>query len=148
MRQIQLIILMIIHWVITAIFSFYVYYRWSSSYDWVYFTVVCITIISWTLTGNECIISYWEKLCIEPEYVFNSDPSLPYITLIFGDLCNLIKPFLMASAVYNLFTMMTIYKVPIIIKLTFIYLMLHPMIKFRIEKTLKESTNNINTHIS
>ena len=148
MKEFILAVLMLIHWGITAISSFYIYYRWSASYDWVYFAVICTTIISWTLTGNECIISYWEKLCIDPDYKFNSEPSLPYICLIFGEMgSNIVTPLLIMSTVYNLYSMMQIYKVPIIINITFIYLMLYPMIKFRIEKTLKQSKNNENIHI-
>jgi len=134
MNYILLILCVSIHWIISIITSFYIFYRKSSTYDSLYFLTVCIVAISWTLTGNECLISYWEKLCIEPGYIFNSKPTLPYITLIFGELSNIVTVILLSGTLYNLYGMMTLYKVPFIIKLTFLYFVLYPMIKFRIEQ--------------
>jgi len=127
-------VFILIHWAISFVCSFYVFYRKNSSLDWLYFSVICITVISWTLTKNECIVSYWEKLCLDETYEFNSDPSLPYIQLFFGDYTGLVTLLLITLTAYNLYVMMTKYEVPWEIKFTFIYLIILPGIKFRLEK--------------
>ena len=124
---------MLIHWSISFICSFYIFYRKNSSLDWLYFAVICSTVISWTLTKNECLISYWEKLCIDEKYEFNSNPSLPYIEVIFGNYTSIVTILLMSLSLYNLYVMMTKYEVPWQIKYTFIYLMILPSINYHIE---------------
>ena len=76
---------------------------------------------------------HWEKLCIDETYEFNSNPSLPYIEVIFGHYTYPVTLLLMILTVYNLYVMMTTYEVPWQIKYTFIYLIILPGINFRIE---------------
>jgi hypothetical protein len=134
MRKILLVLNMLLHWTVSIIVSFYVFFRKTNKYDTVYFLIISFLIVSWTLTGNECIISYFEKLCIDPEYSFNSDPSLPYINLIFGDLSVFVTPILFFGTLYTLYTMLTIYKVPFIIKCVLLYFTMYRIVKFRLEE--------------
>lgn len=127
-------IFMLIHWGISFVCSLYVFYRKNNSLDWLYFLVICTTVISWTLTKDECIVSYWEKLCIDEKYEFNSNPSLPYIEVIFGDYTGMVTLLIISLTVYNLYVMMTKYEVPWQIKYTFLYLVILPGIRFRLEK--------------
>lgn len=127
-------IFIIIHWVISLSLSFYVFFRKSNTYDWLYFSTLCFVIISWTLMDSECIISYLEKICLDESYIFKSDPSiLPHINLIFGKYSNIALTSITLFTIYNVYTILTLYKVPIQIILTFIYFILYPGMKYRID---------------
>ena len=133
MKIFLLTVCIVAHWFVSYMCSFYVFFRKSTKYDWLYFSVLCITVISWTLSKNECIISYFEKLCIDDTYVFNSKPSLPYVEIFFGKLTDIITFILLSGTAYNIYIMLSTYDVPWQINFTFIYgLVLYPCIKFRL----------------
>lgn len=75
-------VLFLIHWAITLFAAFYVFFRKNKKYDWFYFTLVGGVMISWLFFKQECIISYFEKKMLDPNYVMGSDiqrhPSLTF----------------------------------------------------------------------
>ena len=129
-----LIFFILLHWSLVLFDTTYVFFRTSTKYDMVYFVVICTVIASWQVTKHECLISYWEKLAIDPNYVFNSDATnSPFVTLIFS------KPFvpfvwtlIFFGTAYNLYTMMRIYDVPLPILITMLFFLFVPIIKARI----------------
>lgn len=142
MNNLILLLLIIIHWFIMIIASFYIFVRKSSKYDTLYFITACSIIISWTLTQDECLISYWEKLCIQPDYPFNSEPSLPFLDLIFKEASITVSVLLFLCQVYTMYSMLRVYNVPPIIILTFLYYMVYfIMIKDRVEAYYNTSNN-------
>ena len=143
MNNLILILLITFHWFIMIIASFYIFIRKSSKYDTLYFIIACSIIISWTLTQDECLISYWEKLCIQPDYPFNSEPSsLPFLDLIFKEASIIVSVLLFVCQVYTMYSMLRVYNVPPIIILTFLYYMVYfIIIKHRVEAYYNISNN-------
>jgi len=127
---------------ISITLSFYVFFRKNNKYDIYYCILVSIVLILWKFTGDECIVSYWERLCIDPDYVFNSKPTVPHVKLVFGDLSDIVLLILLILSIYNLFIMLKLYKVPLILNIIIIlYFMVYPIIKARI--TFMEKGNNL-----
>jgi hypothetical protein len=142
MNNLMLFILILFHWFIMIVSSFYIFFRKSPKYDTLYFIITCSIIISWTLTQDECLISYWERLCIQHDYVFNSQPSVPFIDLIFKEASIIVSVLLFVCQVYTMYSMLRVYNVPPIIILTFLYYMVYfIIIKDRIEEFHNTSNN-------
>lgn len=98
---------------------FYVFIRTSKLYDTIYFIAICSIIVSWLFTGNECIISYWEKVCLDHSYEYQSDTRLPFMEHVFPAMLHrVVLPTITLFTLYNLFIMMNLYKVPIPIMIT------------------------------
>ena len=117
----------IIHWMLALFTSLYVFFRKSNRYDLLYFFAISSIIISWDLLG-ECLLSYLEKKSLDETYVLKSDPHRsPFITSIFPNkLIGFLKILALLLYLYNIFIMMSLYKVPIPIILTFsISIVLH-----------------------
>jgi hypothetical protein len=127
MNRVGLYLSIIIHWMIILFVSLYVFIRKSKTYDLLYFFAVSSIIISWDLLG-ECVLSYLEKKSLDETYVLKSDPyHSPFLKSIFpSKFIGLLKTCGLLLYLYNIFVMMSIYKVPIPIILTFsISIVLH-----------------------
>ncbi len=108
-----------IHWVLLGFTMFYVFFRTSKIYDTIYFIAICSIIVSWFFSGNECYISYLEKLCLDHSYKYESDRRLPFMEHVFPAMTHsVIFPAITLFTLYNLFIMMNMYKVPIPIMIT------------------------------
>ena len=114
MNRVGLYLSIIIHWMIILFVSFYVFIRKSKTYDLLYFFAVSSIIISWDLLG-ECLLSYLEKKSLDETYVLKSDPyHSPFLKSIFpSKFIGLLKTSGLLLYLYNIFIMMSIYKVPI-----------------------------------
>ena len=127
MNRVGFYLSIIIHWMIVLFISFYVFVRKSKTYDLLYFFVISSIIISWDLLG-ECLLSYWEKKSLDDTYILKSDPyHNPFIKTIFPEkFVGFLKLLGLLLYLYNIFVMMSIYRVPIPIILTFsISIILH-----------------------
>jgi hypothetical protein len=104
----------IIHLLVIINNDLYVFFRQSDQFDWVYFTIVLVTIISWNVTGKECILSYYEKQFQNPDYVYDSEPTKhPTIEKLgFGNakFASIIAAAACMLLFYNLFIMLRIYE--------------------------------------
>jgi hypothetical protein len=128
-----------IHWVILVFTMFYVFFRTSKTYDIIYFITICSIIVSWFFTGSECIISYWEKVCLDHSYKYQTDTRLPFMEHIFPAMTHpIVFLTIILFTLYNLFIMMNLYKVPIPIMITIILsygkLVLPSVLKFMLPK--------------
>jgi hypothetical protein len=122
--------LVFIHWLIVINNSFYIFIRKNDTYDLLYFTILCITVASWTITKTECVISYLEKKCLDNNYVYQSNTDLPFVSSIFGKkLQDYILFFSGICKIYGVYVMLTLYKTVFPIKITFIYFIIYMMIK-------------------
>jgi len=127
MNRVGFYLSIIIHWMIVLFISFYVFVRKSKTYDLLYFFVISSIIISWDLLG-ECLLSYWEKKSLDDTYILKSNPyHNPFLKTIFPEkLVGFLKTLGLLLYLYNIFVMMSIYRVPIPIILTFsISIILH-----------------------
>ena len=127
MNRVGFYLSIIIHWMIVLFISFYVFVRKSKTYDLLYFFVISSIIISWDLLG-ECLLSYWEKKSLDDTYILKSDPyHNPFLKTIFPEkFVGFLKLLGLLLYLYNIFVMMSIYRVPIPIILTFsISIILH-----------------------
>ncbi len=70
-----LILLFVMHWAVAAFTMFYVFFRKSKQYDWIYGVIVTGIVIHWFF-GGECIISYYEKRLLEEDYWYGKDPTV------------------------------------------------------------------------
>ena len=107
-------ILFILHWAITAFMMLYVFLRKNKTYDWFYITTVSFIILHWILS-NECIISFFEKVIVDPSYWFGKDPTQHpslYLYNILPVSSLFITIPIYAFFVYNIYTMMRIYNLP------------------------------------
>ena len=138
MNSLLLLIFMILHWIVVIINCFYLFIRTDTTYDWLYFSVICITISSWTLSGGECYLSYLEKKSIDREYVFHSSEDLPFVKLVFGEtLHGILPPLFGLLQMYTAYVMLTLYKVPLPIKITFLYFMIYLVSREYCKKNIK-----------
>lgn len=134
-HYLSLTILFIVHWFIICISSFYVFIRKSNHYDYVYFGVVILVIISWLTIKQECIISYLEKKLMNSEYQCGEDPTYhPSLTLhIQNSLMQMIILTIMITLmIINLSIMMKIYRVNKIIVCLFLVFSIAITIYFRL----------------
>ena len=107
-------VLYALHWAVTLFGTTYVFFRRSSRYDYIFFALVTIVIINWSLSKNqECILSYWEKLLLDPRYEYGSDttyhPSMHFTKNVY--LQNAVHAVVVGMMVYNSVRMLLIYNV-------------------------------------
>lgn len=142
MNIFALLFFILLHWALILSTSLYVFIRESRKYDMVYFTLICTLFTSWLFTGKECLISYWERLSIDPTYVYGSEPFRHlFLDLAFTPTFSLaILLFICALNVYNLYIMLAIYDVPIPIRVSLFCFLLYPSIKSRIKSYVKNGT--------
>ena len=118
-----------LHWVLVGFTMFYVFIRKSKVFDTIYFLAICTIIVSWFFTDTECIISYWEKVCLDHSYEYQSDTRLPFMEHVFPAIAH---PFIFASitlfTLYTLFRMMKLYNVPLPIMITILISYIKPII--------------------
>jgi len=108
---------------------FYVFVRKSNIYDTLYFIAICSIMISWFFTGIECIISFWEKICLDHTYEYGTNRSLPFIHYIFPEtITGGILISITIFTTYNLYIMMSLYKVPWPIMITILVTYLNPIL--------------------
>ena len=86
MKEVKLAISFMLHWSIAFFMAFYVFFRNNRTYDWIYILVVGGAMLQW-IFFRECIISYFEKQILIPEYTWGLQPSL-HPSLIFYQLNN------------------------------------------------------------
>ena len=139
---------MIIHWIIVLISSLYVFIRTSNKYDIIYFVDVFAIILSWAIIDKECLISYWEKLCIDDKYVFGSEyTKLPFMDHVLPKCIVPIVGFTLGVLlIYNLHEMMNIYKIPLALHVSILAFTIIPFSKRLVEENgglvkLKKSFN-------
>ena len=114
MNMVGFYLSILVHTIFFLFTTLYVFFRKSNIYDFLYFTTISSTIISWILFG-ECLLSYIEKKCLDDTYTFNSNKyEHPLIKQMFSPTFeNWFKRIAVILYLYNLYIMMTIYKVPI-----------------------------------
>ena len=109
----------LLHWALVLLTTTYVFLRNSPAYDTLYFTAVCAIIVSWRFSGDECLISYFEKLSLDESYKYGTDKSLPFTDLLFTESLRGYVLFLLSLlTLYNLYQMCTLYRVPLPITIT------------------------------
>lgn len=120
MNKVGFYLSIILHWILVLFISLYVFFRKSNRYDLLYFFAISSIIISWDLLG-ECLLSYIEKKCLDDTYILKNDPHInPFLKTIFPNkLMGFLKTLGLLLYLYNIFIMMSLYKVPIPIILTF-----------------------------
>jgi len=103
-----------IHMLVSVNNNLYIFFRRDATFDYLYFTIVSLTIISWNVTGKECILSYYEKKLDNPQYVYDSAPtSHPILEqMSFGNknIASIITLLLCTLLFYNLLIMLRIYE--------------------------------------
>jgi hypothetical protein len=104
----------LVHTILFLFTTLYVFFRKSNIYDFLYFTTISIIIMSWILFG-ECLLSYFEKKYLDDTYTFNSNKyEHPLMKQMFSPTFEIwSKRIAVILYLYNLYIMMTIYKVPI-----------------------------------
>lgn len=118
-----------IHWALLIFTMFYVFFRTSKAYDNIYFIAICSIIVSWFFTGSECLISYWEKVCLDHSYEYESNTRLPFMEDVFPTMTHpIVFPAITLFTLYNLFVMMTLYNVPVPIIITIMLSYTKPII--------------------
>lgn len=118
-----------LHWVLVGFTMFYVFIRKSKVFDTIYFLAICTIIVSWFFTGSECIISYWEKVCLDHTYKYQSDTRLPFMEHVFPAMFHpIIFAFITLFTLYTLFRMMKLYNVPLPIMITILISYIKPII--------------------
>lgn len=146
-----LTILFIVHWFIICVSTMYVFIRKTTKYDYVYFVVVILIILSWIINKQECIISYLEKRILDQNYQCGSDPTYhPSLTLYIqnANVQIIILTVVIILMIINLSVMMKIYKVNIVIISLFLVIAIFSTIYFRLiqvvsqqQKQFLETTN-------
>jgi len=113
-KPILLGILFILHWGITAVMTLYVFFRKNNKYDWLYTILVSFVLLHWILS-TECIISFLEKIIIDKSYFSGKDPT-HHPSLFLYNVLPLSPLFITVPIyiffMYNIYTMMRIYKLP------------------------------------
>jgi hypothetical protein len=104
----------LVHTILFLFTTLYVFFRKSNIYDLLYFTTISSIIMSWILFG-ECLLSYVEKKLLDPTYRFNNNKyEHPLMKQMFSPTFEIwFKHIAVILYLYNLYIMMTIYKVPI-----------------------------------
>jgi len=134
MNLLGLVFFCTLHWIIVLFPMLYIFFRQTSKYDTIYFITICAIMVSWIFTGSECIISYFEKLCLDENYKYGSNIGLPFIDQIFGEkLHYCVLGILLLVTSYTLYKMMAIYKVPFPIMLTILMFYTQPVINKAVE---------------
>jgi hypothetical protein len=118
----MLIFFIVLHWVFLLISILYVFVRKSNKYDMVYFTTICAILLSWQITGKECIINYWEKRSVDEKYIYGTNNKGHFLPEKYA---HIIYTFIGVLKFYNLYIMMLLYKVPLPIKIMIFYLLLN-----------------------
>jgi hypothetical protein len=118
-----------IHWILLLFTMFYVFFRTSKVYDTIYFISICSIIVSWFFSGGECIISYWEKVCLDHSYKYETDSRLPFMEHVFPTMTqSFVFVAITLFTLYNLFIMMKLYNVPVPIMITIMISYLKPVL--------------------
>lgn len=134
-QYLSLVFLFIIHWILSLISYFYIFFRKSNKYDYIYFIIIVIIILSWFTNKQECLISHLEKSIIYPGYQYGSNPTLhPSLTFYsknvgFQTVILTIASILM---IVNVSVMMKIYKLNIIFVCLFLIVAVSYTLYFRI----------------
>jgi hypothetical protein len=108
MKELQLALSFILHWSIAIFMAFYVFFRNSRDYDWLYILVVGGAMIQWVFF-RECIISFFEKQILIPGYTWGLQPSL-HPSLIFYQLNNDIGS-LFKNSLHIIATLLLLYNI-------------------------------------
>jgi len=74
MKELKLVISFILHWSVVIFGAFYSVFRIDKQYDWLYMACIGALILQWLLV-KECTLSYFEKVTIDPTYIWGNDPS-------------------------------------------------------------------------
>lgn len=140
-HYLTLTLLFIIHWILSLISYFYVFFRKSNKYDYIYFIIVTIIILSWLTNKQECLISYLEKCILYPKYQYGSDPTL-HPSLTFYSKNNVFQTFILTIAsilmITNVSVMMKIYKFNTFIISLFLIIAVSYTLYFRIVQIVSE----------
>ena len=147
MNTIGLIFFIVLHWVFILTTTLYIFVRKSNKYDMLYFTLICTIFTSWLFTGKECIISYWETLCVDSTYVYGTDATKHhFVNSVFHEkLRPIIWGLISILTVSNLYVMMDIYDVPIPIRISILCFYIYPGLKPKIKKYMKDNKIKNNT---
>jgi len=104
----------ILHTLVSLNSVFYIFFRRDATFDFLYFIIISLTIISWNVTGKECILSYYEKKLEDPNYIYDSAPtSHPILEILsFGNKAvgSLLMTGFYILLFYNLLMMLRIYE--------------------------------------
>lgn len=134
-HYVSLMLLFIIHWILSLVSYFYVFVRKSNKYDYVYFIIVFIIILSWITNKQECLISFLEKKILTPEYKYGSDPTY-HPSLTFYNKSHSFQTIVLTIAsilmIINLSVMMNIYKLNTVLIVLLLIIAISYTLYFRI----------------
>ena len=114
MKLLGVLFFTLLHWALILFTTTYIFLRSSPAYDTLYFTAVCGIMASWRFSGDECLISYLEKISLHESYKYGTDKSLPFTDLLFTEnLRGYVLFFLSLLTLYNLVRMCLLYNIPL-----------------------------------
>lgn len=119
---------------------FYVFYRKNKQYDWLYLLAIIIIFVHW-FVSSECVISYLEKKIFDDSYKLGDYPSVhPSSTFYQSDplFCNAIMGITCSFYAFNIYILLTIYKVPHAVIIAVVIAFLLYIIYWRIVNNLEE----------
>lgn len=80
-----LMFLCLLHWSLLIIAVSYAFWR-RQQYDYIYFSVITVVLFGWIFNGGECIVSAFEKIILNCNYVWGSQTHYNPSLLLYKDL--------------------------------------------------------------